>query len=124
MLVLSIHHVRLPYLQTQAAAIQHFYKHLIGLPQVPFLAQSCLRFLAGSQRLDLVPQAEEPKADAKRHVALEVLGLPALRHRLLSAGLSLDETRVLPGYRRFFVNDPAGNLLEILEPEPDGVWTV
>ena len=31
---------------------------------------------------------------------------------------SLEEHQPLPGYLRFYVNDPAGNRLEFLEPDP------
>lgn len=121
--VLAVHHVQLPFLASHGEAIREFYGRLLGLPCISHPTSDRPSFMAGSQRLDLVP-VERPEPPARlAHVALEVLNLPELRRRLLAAGLPLDETRPLPGFRRLCVNDPAGNRLEFLEPEPDGVWT-
>ncbi len=62
--------------------------------------------------------SEEKGADnprSKRHVAFEVEALDAARARLGAAGVPIEEGRVMPGVRRFFVRDPAGNRLEFYE---------
>ena len=82
-------------------------------------AGNALRFVAGTQRIDLVPTEHWQPAPAVSHLAFEVQDLPALRHRLLQAELPLVEARALPGYLRFYVKDPAGNQLEFLEPDND-----
>lgn len=119
----SIAHVQLHYPMDKAAQVYRFYTDFFGLKNFAAPHTSRYRFGLNGQWLDLAPRADATPAQSG-HVALTVLDLPALRHRLLQAGFSLEETQPLPGYRRFFINDPAGNRLEILEPEPDGSWTV
>jgi catechol 2,3-dioxygenase-like lactoylglutathione lyase family enzyme len=80
--------------------------------------------VAGSQQIDLVPVIGPIFTATHGHLAFEVLNLPKLRQNLLAAGLPLDEMQPLPGFRRFYAYDPAGNRLEFIEPEPTGVWTV
>jgi catechol 2,3-dioxygenase-like lactoylglutathione lyase family enzyme len=122
--VLSVHHAQLPYRPAQSQAIRHFYGVLLGLRDISHPASDNRRYMAGSQRIELVPFDPPQPLSAQAHLAFEVLNLPELRHTLLDAGLPLDETRPLAGHRRFYVHDPAGNRLEFLEPEPTGVWTV
>ena len=123
MSALSIDHVQLPFAVSQAAQVYQFYTEFFGLKNFAAPQAARFRFGLGGQWLDLVPSPDAQPVQSG-HLALSVLNLPAVRHRLLQAGHVLDETRALPGYRRFFVNDPAGNRLEILEPEPDGSLTV
>lgn len=123
MSVLSLHHVQLPFPVAKAAQVYQFYTDFLGLKNFAAPNASRFRFGLNGLWLELTPSTNSPPVQSG-HVALNVLDLPALRHRLLQAGHTLEETQALPGYRRFFINDPAGNRLEILEPEPDGVWTV
>jgi catechol 2,3-dioxygenase-like lactoylglutathione lyase family enzyme len=123
MTALNFHHVQLPFPVDKAAQVYQFYTEFFGLKNFAAPNASRFRFGLGGQWLDLTPSPDAAPVQTG-HVALSVLDLPHLRHRLLQAGHALDETRALPGYRRFFINDPAGNRLEILEPEPDGAWAV
>ena len=90
MSIQSINHVQLPFPAGAEAPIRRFYSSLLGLPEVRLNAGNALRFVAGTQRIDL-----------------------------LQAELPLVENRALPGYLRFYVKDPAGNQLEFLEPDND-----
>ena len=123
MTALSFHRVQLPFPVDKAAQVYRFYTEFFGLKNFAAPQTSQFRFGLGGQWLDLTPCSDFTPVQ-NGHLALNVLDLPALRHRLLEAGHALEETQALPGYRRFFINDPAGNRLEILEPEPDGAWTV
>lgn len=123
MSALSIHHVQLPFPVDKAAQVYQFYTEFFGLKNFTAPNATQFRFGLGGQWLDLQPRSDTAPVQSG-HLALNVLDLPTLRHRLLQAGYALEETQALPGYRRFFINDPAGNRLEILEPEPDGAWTV
>ena len=51
----------------------------------------------------------------KAHVAFEVVGLSRLRQALEGAGYRTIEDEPLPGYDRFYVSDPFGNRVEVLE---------
>ncbi|UCU97636.1 VOC family protein [Acidovorax radicis] len=119
MSIQSINHVQLAFPAGAEASIRRFYASLLGLPEVCLQAGNTLRFAAGTQRIDLVPTEHWQPVPAVSHLAFEVQDLPALRHRLLQAGLPLVENRALPGYLRFYVKDPAGNQLEFLEPDDE-----
>ena len=122
--VVAINHIQLPYLKPQAQATRDFYARLLGLPDIAHPNSDRPRYVAGAQRIDLLPVDHLERAGEPVHLAFEVTDLPQLRHALLSAGLPLDETRPLAGHRRFYVADPSGNRLEFLEPEPGGAFTV
>ncbi len=111
----SIHHVQLGFPAGQQSLVRHFYGELLGLKEFRLGGGNALRFYAASQRVDLVPVPNWVPSPS--HLAFEVQNLPGFRTKLLDAGLEIDETRPLPGHLRFFVNDPAGNPLEFLEPD-------
>jgi catechol 2,3-dioxygenase-like lactoylglutathione lyase family enzyme len=113
----SINHVQLGFPAGQQARVRHFYSDLLGLKEFKAGSGNALRFFAGSQRVDLVPVPDWKGTPAPSHLAFEVQNLPGFRARLLDAGFELDETRPLGGHLRFYVNDPAGNTLEFLEPD-------
>lgn len=113
----SINHVQLGFPAGQQARVRHFYSDLLGLKEFRAGGGHALRFLAGSQRVDLVPVSDWKGTPAPSHLAFEVQNLPGFRAKLLDAGFELDESRPLGGHLRFYVNDPAGNTLEFLEPD-------
>ncbi|GAB2471593.1 MAG: VOC family protein [Comamonas sp.] len=123
--VQAINHVQLPFPVGTGPLIRHFYGELLGLPELSVGAagagNGALRFVAGGQRIDLVPSTGRA-AGSVSHLALEVDGLPELRQRLLDAQTAVVESSALPGYLRFFAKDPAGNQLEFLEPEQGGIF--
>ncbi|MDQ3928268.1 MAG: glyoxalase [Chloroflexota bacterium] len=47
--------------------------------------------------------------------ALLVNDLPALRRRLEEAGLAIAQAEPIPGVSRFYVSDPFGNRIELME---------
>ncbi len=114
----SISHVQLAFPAGEELEIRRFYGTLVGLPELKQPASGTLRFVAGHQRIDLVPTENWLPPPAVSHLAFQVQNLPRLRSRLLEADLRLEESRPLPGHLRFYVNDPAGNALEFLEPDP------
>jgi catechol 2,3-dioxygenase-like lactoylglutathione lyase family enzyme len=113
----SINHVQLGFAAGQQSLVRHFYGELLGLQEFKAGSGNALRFFAGPQRVDLVPVVDWHGAPTPAHLAFEVQNLPGFRARLLAAGFELDETRPLGGHLRFYVNDPAGNTLEFLEPD-------
>ena len=113
----SINHVQLGFAAGQQSLVRHFYGELLGLQEFKAGGGNALRFFAGPQRVDLVPVPDWHGSPAPSHLAFEVQNLPGFRAKLLSAGFELDETRPLGGHLRFYVNDPAGNTLEFLEPD-------
>jgi catechol 2,3-dioxygenase-like lactoylglutathione lyase family enzyme len=117
MSVERIDHVQLPFAGPLQAQLRHFYGRLLGLSEVRLDATPTLRFAAGTQRIDLAPSdLLHARLTAPGHLALRVRNLPGLRANLLDAGLAIDETHPLPGHWRLYVDDPAGNTVELLEP--------
>jgi catechol 2,3-dioxygenase-like lactoylglutathione lyase family enzyme len=117
MTIRFIDHAQLSFPSGKEGELRDFYGRLIGLGEVGTPGKGPLRFRAGAQRIDLLPTENWVPAPATAHLAFEVHDLASLRRKLLAAGFELDESRPLPGHRRFYVNDPAGNALEFLEPE-------
>jgi catechol 2,3-dioxygenase-like lactoylglutathione lyase family enzyme len=124
----SIHHAQLGFRAGDEAQIRRFYNQLIGLTEFKVGQQPALgaplRFVAGHQRVDLVPTENWQPSPVPAHLAFEVQDLPSLRRRLLSANVVLEETQPLVGHLRFYVKDPAGNRLEFLEPDASQASTV
>lgn len=95
-----------------------FYAGLLGLPEIPkpesIRSRGGVWFDAGG--LDVHVSVEEDRfgPDARRHFGLECPNVEKLRARLESAGVKTEDGRPAP-WKRFFVNDPFGNRIEIHE---------
>ncbi|MDB6024148.1 MAG: bleomycin resistance protein, partial [Verrucomicrobiales bacterium] len=51
----------------------------------------------------------------RRHFALRVESADAARKLLVQRGVTIRETTPIPGAERFFIADPDGNRIEIIE---------
>ena len=119
MRVTGIHHVSI--LVTDVARSIAFYRDGLGLRQIerpstftsPEL-RDVIWFELGDQQLHLLP-APTPDVPARRHFALHLNDAPAARAELLSRGIAIKETTPIPGADRFFVNDPDGNRIELIQ---------
>ncbi|KAF1046972.1 VOC family protein [Xylophilus sp.] len=114
----SINHVQLAFPAGEEAEVRRFYGTLVGLTELNYSSGGALHFVAGSQRIDLVPSAQWQPPPAASVLAFEVQNLPRLRSQMIAANLPIEERQPLPGYLRFRVLDPAGNLIEFIEPDP------
>ena len=114
---------------TDVARSRAFYRDVLGLPEIApprefdFVA---LWFdLGGGQTLHLL---QKPTADthSPRHFCLHVEDIAAARAHFARLGVALDETTKIAAADRFFVRDPDGNRIELLQwhrpyqPEVDG----
>ncbi len=94
-----------------------FYRDVLGLREVPppytfdFVV---LWFELGGQYLHLLLK---PAADtvSPRHFALHVDDVAEWRDRCRTHGLTVEETVSIPNADRFFVRDPDGNRIELIE---------
>lgn len=120
----SINRVQLAFPKGGHDAVRRFYGALVGLTELKYPVDDALHFVAGSQRVDLVPTDQWLAPSSVSVLAFEVKNLPRLRHQLLSANVPLEEQNPLPGYLRFYAQDPAGNRLEFLEPDPHSTHSV
>ncbi len=114
-----IHHVQIAMPAGGEPAARHFYGELIGLVEIEkpdnLKPRGGVWFDTGSIPLHIGVEADFRPA-LKAHVAYQVRGLHAVRARLAAAGLTIVEDEPLPGYGRFYVADPFGNRVELLEP--------
>ena len=102
---------------TDVERSRRFYKEVMGLPEIPkprtfdFVV---LWFELGDQTLHFLLR---DKADTRspRHFALRVASAEAERAFFRSRGVAIEETTPIPGADRFFIYDPDGNRIEIIE---------
>src|SRR5205085_8638488 len=73
-----------------------------------------LWFELGNQQLHLL-QKREADTKSPRHFALRVTDVPAARAYFRERGVPIEETTLIPGADRFFVYDPDGNRIEIIQ---------
>ena len=97
---------------------RRFYAELVGLEEIErpaTMGGTGAWFRAGSQELHV--SEHEPFAPAtKAHPAFDLDGaeLDALAQKLEATGVEVTWDERLPGARRFYASDPAGNRLEFL----------
>ena len=95
-----------------------FYADLVGLEPIarpPTMRGAGAWFRAGEQELHVSEEdGFTPARRAHPAFALEERALDVLAERLTAAGVSVEWDDRLPGARRFYAHDPAGNRLEFL----------
>ncbi len=115
----AIHHVQVAAPPGSEQVARAFYGGVLGLEEVPkpphLLGRGGVWFRCGGLELH-VGVEESFRPARKAHVAFRVTGIDAWRQRLAAAGVPLWDDAPLPGYRRFYAEDPFGNRIELLEP--------
>ncbi len=119
-LIAGINHVQIAMPRDGEDVARRFYGGVLGLAEIAKPAHLARRggvwFAAGPQQLHL--GVEDGFRPAKKaHPAFEVQGLATLRGRCVAAGYVPVDDEPLPGFQRFYLNDPFGNRLEFLEPD-------
>jgi len=119
MAILRIEHVQLAMPRGEEDRARAFYSGLLGIPEVAkppeLAARGGVWFESGEVKVHLGVEPEF-RAARKAHPAFVVRELGALAERLRAAGVSVIDDGLMPGYRRFYVADPFGNRLELMEP--------
>ena len=117
--LVALHHVNVTVAPELEAAAKHFYGSLLGLRQVPKPAaarQNGAWYQIGENQLHLSVEDEERGPLSSRHVCFQVSDLKAAEERFSSAGVEIiSDPRPVPGTLRFYVRDPGGNQLEIVQ---------
>lgn len=96
---------------------RRFYRDLLGLKEIAkprtfdFVV---LWFDLGNQQLHLL-RKEWPDALSPRHFALRVANAEAARRYFHEHDLPTEETTPIPGADRFFIYDPDGNRVEVVQ---------
>lgn len=117
---------------TDVAKARHFYGELLGLREIPpprefdFIA---IWYDLGGTYLHLLLK-DQPDTISARHFCLHVTDAKAAREFVRSKGIRVDETVRIRTADRFFIRDPDGNRIEILQweekydPAKDGAYKV
>ena len=116
---------------TNVEKARHFYGTVLGLTEIPppkefdFVA---LWYDLGGQFLHLLLK-EKADTISPRHFCLHVTDVQAARTHYHALGLQVDETVKIAAADRFFLHDPDGNRIEVLQwqrpyqPATDGRFT-
>lgn len=114
-----IHHVQIVIPAGGEDAARRFYGDLLGLGEIEkpenLRARGGVWFETGNLQLHL---GVDPrfKPAAKAHVAFEVDDIEGMHERCVAACMAVRHDEPLPGYERFYVDDPFGNRTEVLQP--------
>ncbi len=122
----SIDHVQLtmPPLQDSEDRARGFYGDVLGMKEIerPPGALRKLRtvwFRSGTAELHITEEADFRPA-RKGHPALVTDDLDELAQRCEESRLAVTWDQRYPGMRRFYVLDPFGNRLEVMQPDTNG----
>jgi glyoxylase I family protein len=102
---------------TDVERSRRFYRDVLGLREIhkprtfDFVV---LWFDLGNMHIHLLLQ-DRPDTLSPRHFALRVRDAAAARAYFRARGVATQETTPIPGADRFFIADPDGNRIEIIE---------
>ncbi|WP_329251296.1 glyoxalase [Streptomyces sp. NBC_01478] len=117
-MLVAVDHVQLAAPEGAEDALRGYYVGTLGMTEIPkppvLAARGGCWFGAGAVQLHLGVEADFRPAK-KAHPGLRVTGIEAYAARLEARGASVTWDDDLPGYRRFYSEDPVGNRLEFLE---------
>lgn len=102
---------------TEIPRSRRFYRDILGLREIakPKTFQfSVAWFDLGNQHLHLLLK---PAADTRspRHFALRVADIQQARDHMRQQGIAIEETTKIPHCDRFFIHDPDGNRIEVIQ---------
>ncbi|KOG42733.1 glyoxalase [Streptomyces decoyicus] len=108
-MITGLDHIQLAAPPGTEDALRASYADLLGMTEIPkpptLAARGGCWFEAGTARRE------------KAHPGIRVHGIDAFAARLTAGGAAVTWDDHLPGHRRFYSVDPAGNRLEFLEPQ-------
>lgn len=120
-LLVGLHHVQLAGPVGCEAVMREFYGGVLGLGEVAkpsgLAGRGGVWFRAPGVEIHIGIEADH-RAARKAHPGILVADLDALADRLRAAGHDTRPDDLLPGFRRCYADDPAGNRLEFLQPLP------
>jgi len=118
-MVTALHHVNVTVPAELEAAAKEFYQSVLGLKQVPKPAaarQSGAWYQIGGNQLHLSIEGGSISSLSSRHVCFTVSDLDAAEKRFRAAGVEIiPDPRPIADSPRFYVRDPGGNQLEIVQ---------
>jgi catechol 2,3-dioxygenase-like lactoylglutathione lyase family enzyme len=102
---------------TDLARSRGFYRDLLGLKEIHkprTFDFEVLWFDLGNQHIHLLLK-EKADTISPRHFALRVVSVAAARRFFQEHRIATEETTPIPGADRFFICDPDGNRIEIIQ---------
>jgi catechol-2,3-dioxygenase len=118
MTIIALDHVQLAMPTGGEDAARVFYADILGLTEIPKPAELAGRggcwFARGNVHVHLGVEADFRPAK-KAHPAFRVAGLAALRTQLDDHGHATRDDIAVEGMERFFVDDPFGNRIELID---------
>jgi catechol 2,3-dioxygenase-like lactoylglutathione lyase family enzyme len=114
-----LHHIQLAIPADGEDASRRFWGETLGMSEMPkppaLAARGGCWFDGGGVEVHLGVEPDFSPS-CKAHPGILVAGLHDLAARLEAAGTTVTWDAQMPGYDRFYANDPFGNRLEFLEP--------
>ncbi|CAM5587818.1 glyoxalase [Streptomyces spiroverticillatus] len=118
-MITSLDHVQLAAPPGSEPALRAYYTAVLGMHEIPkppvLAARGGCWFQSGTVQLHLGIEQDFVPAK-KAHPGIRVTNIEAYGARLASHGATVVWDDNLPGHKRFYSEDPAGNRLEFLEP--------
>ena len=119
--VRAIDHVQLALPPGGESLARHFYEGALGIPEAPKPSHLAARggcwFESGQLKIHLGVDTDFRPA-RKAHPALLVEDLSDLILHLRHLGIDVRDDEPLDGFQRVYVDDPFGNRIELMEPDP------
>lgn len=104
-------------LVTDLERSRRFYRDLLGLCEIAKPRTFDFKvawFQLGDTQVHLLLK-DRPDTVSPRHFALRVSDCAAAREHFRGRGVPVQETTPIPGADRFFISDPDGNRIEVIE---------
>ncbi len=118
MQIVALDHIQLAMPAGQEEQARHFYQNVMGFREVAKPEQLAARggcwFAHDGIQVHLGVMTHFMPA-TKAHPAFRVADLETAKHTFLDANIPIKPDNTLPNVRRFYVNDPFGNRIEIMQ---------
>lgn len=115
---MGLHHVQVAITPGAEAVARRFYGDVLGLAEIDKPGtlgdRGGVWFACGEQQIHCGVEPEV--AASRRHPAFLTDDLEGLRKQLIALGVPCHDDRQIPGYRRFYAEDPFRNRLEFMQP--------
>ncbi|NMG09854.1 VOC family protein [Brasilonema sp. UFV-L1] len=116
----AIDHIQVTYPVEVEDAMLFFYSYVLELPEInkpeAIKAYGGAWYLIGNIQIHLSTEKNPDNETSTRHTCYLVHNLQEFKKHLQKHGVEiLPDRRPIPGQNRFFLRDPAGNRIEIVE---------
>jgi len=121
-MIKAIHHVQIAVTKELEIATIEFYRNVVCLKEISkpenLKKNGGAWFEVGLQQFHIAPEnvPVEYNRESKRHVCFLVENLEEAQKSLMEKGVEIiPDNQPIPGFKRFYFRDPAGNRMECTE---------